>query len=171
MSNTTKAILSFHSDVARREKAKDKDRACEEKKVLQADKEAMKSVRAKCKDSTSPGLLAYCGAMVADVTRYSGAAALKAATKDADFDPAIPYIVDVGTAFNDLLDAALVKGQLLNFRAQLPHSDLVGKRKKVPVHACSLNTNLWTEGKGGEGHLHWVAFMSLFAATFLSQPT
>jgi hypothetical protein len=127
----SQALSSHQGETARKAKQQDKARTLEEKKKHQSQKDALKSVRQLCKDSTSPGLLSYCGPLIKEITRFESVASFTDAAKHGKVDLKSPYVVEDCTTLKELADAAVTRTNFANFRAQLPHSDPISKKKKA----------------------------------------
>jgi hypothetical protein len=69
--------------------------------------------------------------MVVAFTKFTDIAAFRAAVDKSEIDITQPYLVETCASLNTLLDTASVKTSFGNFRAQMPGSDQVSKRKKA----------------------------------------
>jgi len=129
--NVSKAVDGHRADAVKKEKAKDTARVVEQKKQLQAEKDALKAVRKLCKDKTSPGLLSYCGSMVTEIRKFANVKEFKEAAAQADFDIGAPYLIMDCPTLTSLAESAIAKTALATFRAQLTKSEQVKAKRKA----------------------------------------
>ena len=128
---SVKALANVSASKVKKEKQQDKDRVKEERQKLNAAKEALKAVRALCKDKNSPGLLSYCGQVVSDIRKYKDINEFKTAAAAGDFDIRTPYLIEECKSLQDLAGQQITKMAFTNFRAQLPASEAAKQKKKA----------------------------------------
>lgn len=84
----------------------------------------MRRSRLRLKDSTSPGLLSYCGNMMVELRKFVSIEQFQESARAANFSATSPYIIEECSTLVALLEKPVVKTTFGNFRSQLVYTSV-----------------------------------------------